>query len=55
MRANELDVSDHPQRTRNACRHADRVVDLTDSGARYPERRHTLIQRWREQMCFPLM
>lgn len=29
---------------------ADRVVDLADSGTRYPERRHTLIRRWRAQM-----
>ena len=28
---------------------ADRVVSLADSGARYPERRHALIRRWREQ------
>ena len=34
---------------------ADRVVDLADSGTRYPERRHALIRRWRAQMCFPLM
>ena len=29
---------------------ADRVVDLADSGTRYPERRHALIRRWRAQM-----
>lgn len=34
---------------------ADRVLNLSDSGERYPARRHALIQRWREQMCFPLM
>ena len=34
---------------------ADRVFNLADSGERYPARRHALIQRWREQMCFPLM
>lgn len=28
---------------------ADRVVALADSGARYPERRHALIRRWRAQ------
>ncbi len=29
---------------------ADRVVDLADSGTRYPERRHALIRRWRAQL-----
>ena len=29
---------------------ADRVVDLADTGARYPERRHTLIRRWQAQL-----
>ena len=29
---------------------ADRVVTLADTGQRYPERRHALIQRWRAQM-----
>lgn len=29
---------------------ADRVVALTSSGARYPDRRHALIRRWREQI-----
>ena len=29
---------------------ADRVVDLAESGTRYPERRHALIRRWRAQM-----
>ena len=29
---------------------ADRVVDLADTGARYPERRHTLIRRWHAYM-----
>lgn len=29
---------------------ADRVRDLTDTGERYPERRHMLIRRWSERM-----
>ena len=29
---------------------ADRVVELADGGERYPERRHALISRWREQL-----
>lgn len=29
---------------------ADRVTELADTGARYPARRHVLIQRWREQL-----
>lgn len=32
---------------------ADRVVDLADSGARYPQRRHALIKRWRAQLRYP--
>lgn len=28
---------------------ADRVLGLEDSGQRYPERRHSLLRRWREQ------
>lgn len=29
---------------------ADRVADLSDTGERYPTRRHVLMQRWRDQM-----
>ena len=30
---------------------ADRVVALSDTGERYPPRRHQLIQRWQVQLC----
>ncbi len=33
---------------------ADRVVALTETGLRYPARRHTLMRRWRDQMGYPL-
>ena len=33
---------------------ADRVVDLVDTGERYPARRHALIRRWRGQRCYAL-
>ena len=29
---------------------ADRVVTLSSSGERYPERRHALIRRWRDEL-----
>ena len=37
---------------RHGFRHfrADRVVQLTDTGWRYPERRHALLARWRTQV-----
>jgi len=28
------------------------VVALTETGLRYPARRHTLMRRWRDQMGF---
>ena len=33
---------------------ADRVQALTDTGQRYPVRRHQLIERWRQQMGYEL-
>ena len=33
---------------------ADRVLALSDTGQRYPERRHALIQRWRAQSAYTL-
>ena len=33
---------------------ADRVQALTDTGQRYPARRHQLIERWRQQMGYEL-
>ena len=32
----------------------DRVLALSDTGQRYPERRHALIQRWRAQSAYTL-
>ncbi|MDO5624467.1 MAG: YafY family protein [Pseudomonadota bacterium] len=32
---------------------ADRVIQLTDTATRYPERRHALIRRWRAQTAHP--